>query len=178
VFYPSALSDTKGKSSSLNRSLTLFIHSVPNLLLPTNPTHSLHHQVFLPCPPLLGLPPLAPLGPAGSPVIVRVGRGAPSPLYSLQIQKNRTRNICDRRIDAEGRPKMWSIISNGEVGGRKSGDYRCFPVDFSLITIESREGIDDVTERRSTALFLIVAKVGSLFSMELPLFFAKVAKSA
>lgn len=139
MFYPSALFYTEGQGSSLNRSLTLFIHSVPDLLLPTNPTHNLHHQVFLPCPPLLGLPPLAPLGPAGSPVIVRVGRGAPSPLYNLQIQKNRTRNICDRRIDADGRPRIWSIISSWKVGGRGFGNYRRFTVDFSLITIRSRE---------------------------------------
>jgi hypothetical protein len=134
VFYTSALSDSKRQSSSLNRSLTLFIHSVPNLLLPTNPTQSFHHQVFLPCLPLLGLPPLAPLGPAGRPVLVRVGRGAPSPLYSLHIQKNRTRNICDRRIEADGRPRMWSIILSWEVGSSGCGDYRCFPADFSLRT--------------------------------------------
>jgi hypothetical protein len=141
VFYTSALHNLRVLGSSLNRSLTLFIHSVPNLLLPTNPTQSLHHQVFLPCPPLRGLPPLAPLGPAGRPVLVRVGRGAPSPLYNLQIQKKRTRNICDRRIEADGRPRMWSIISSWEVGSSGCGDYRSFPVDSGLITMRLRSSI-------------------------------------
>jgi len=127
MFFTSALFDSKGQVISLNRSLTLFIHSVPNLLLPTNAIHNLHHQVFFPCPPLPGLPPLAPLGPAGRPVLVRVGSGAPSPLYNLQIQKNRTRNICDRRMDADGRPRIWSIISSWELGRSECGDYRCSP---------------------------------------------------
>jgi hypothetical protein len=99
---------------SLNRSLTLFIHPIPNLLLPTSPTQSFHHHVLRPFPPAPFLPPaapgrpplLSPLGPAGSPPIVRVGRGAPSPLYSLQIQKKSTKKICDLRIEGDGRPRI------------------------------------------------------------------------